>query len=35
MSNPIRVAATYVANANIVGSDTIVVNDYILAILIQ
>lgn len=34
MSNPIRVAATYVASGNIVGSDIIVVNDYIPAILI-
>lgn len=33
MSNPFRLAAVYVANVNIVGSDTIVVNDYLLAIL--
>jgi hypothetical protein len=35
ISNPILVAATYVVNDNIVDSDTIVVNDYLVAILIS
>jgi hypothetical protein len=34
MSNPFRLVAVDVANVNIVGSDTIVVNDYILSILV-